>query len=168
MSDNPYATPETMTVTPERRAIWTKELKSGRVILIIVGIIQLLLGTLSLVNFKSDLEEQKKAEVAKMPGYYFDQQSFDAGFEEQKVLLYGLGSIPVLIGIYFFIMAALIFKFPVGVTLSSLIVFVITNAVTAYFDPTSIAKGIILKVIFLAILWKAFQSARTAKSALLA
>jgi hypothetical protein len=164
MSDNPYATPETMTMTPEKRAIWTKELKSARVILIIVGIIQLLLGTLSLVNFKSQLEEQKKAEIAKMPGYVFDQQSFDAGFEEQKVLLYGLGSIPVVIGIYFFTMAALIFKFPVGVTLSSLIVFVASHAVTVYFDPTSIAKGIILKIVFLAILWKAFQSARAAKA----
>jgi hypothetical protein len=162
MSDNPYVTPASTFVSPQSQAIRTKELKSARTVLIVVGIIQILLGAFHLTQTKSQMEEATRKELK--PGYVLDQEKFDEEFEKQKALQYGINSVPVVIGVFFLIMSALVFKFPVGATLSPLIVFVIVHAADAVVDPASIAKGIILKIIFLVVLWKAYQSAKKARA----
>lgn len=63
-------------------------------------------------------------------------------------------------------MAALVFKYPVGVTLGSLITFITIHIADIAMDPSSIAKGILLKIVFVVVLWKAYKSAKTAKAAM--
>lgn len=166
MSTDPYVTPASASVSlsPQKQAIWTKELKSARTILIVVGVLQILFGLFYLTQVKSQVEEASRKEIASSPGYVFDQQKFDEEFEKEKPMMYALASVPLVVGVFFLIMSALVFKFPVGVTLASLIVFVLVHLADAIYDPTAIARGIILKIIFLVVLWKAYQSAKKARA----
>jgi hypothetical protein len=167
--ENPYATPASYQTAEVQRkkAIWTKELKSARTVLIVVGVIQLLFGAFLLSQIRKSYDDAVKAEVAKQgPGFVVDKELADANFEEQKTFLYAMHSIPIAFAVFLFVMAALVFKFPVGVTLASLITFVVVHAADAIADPTALAKGIILKVIFIMVLWKAYKSARAAKAAM--
>lgn len=169
MPDNPYATPESMPrpVSPRNRIIWKRELRVARVILILIGLIQLGLGVYLVVRFKSSSEEASRAKVASMgPGYYFDQTKFEEEFEEVKVTAYARASIPALFGVYLLVMAALVFKFPVGATLSSVILCLLGHVADLFISQSAFYQGILIKILFIAILWKAFQSARTARAAL--
>lgn len=169
MSENPYATPTTFEPAEQQRrqAIWTKELKSARTVLIVIGCIQVLFGAFFLSKVRSSFDEAVAAEVQKQgPGYVVDRELADQAFEEQKTLLYVLNSLPLAFGVFLFVMAALVFKYPVGVTLGSLITFITIHIADIAMDPSSIAKGILLKIVFVVVLWKAYKSAKTAKAAM--
>lgn len=169
MSENPYAAPATAEPADlqRRQAIWTKELKSARTVLIIVGCIQVIFGAFFLSKVRSNFDEAVAAEVKKQgPEYVVDKELADAAFEEQKTLLYALNTLPLAFGIFLFVMAALVFKYPVGVTLASLLTFVTIHVADVVMDPAQIAKGILLKIIFVVVLWKAYKSARNAKAAM--
>ena len=109
------------------------------------------------------IDEAVAAEVkAQGPGFEVDRELANQAWEEQKVLMYSLQSIPIAFAVFLFVMAALVFKFPIGVTLGSLITYIVMMIVDGYFDPSQIYKGIILKLILISVLWKAYKSARTA------
>ena len=166
MSDNPYAAPSAPITSPKNEAIYTKELKSARNILIVVGIIQLLFGAFYISQARKTFDEQVAAEVKGMGAdYTVDKEKLDVAWEEQKSLWLGLCAVPVGLGVFFLVMAALVYRMPVGVTLTSLIVFVVAHLADAAFDPSSLLKGLILKIIFLSVLWKAWKSAKLAVAA---
>jgi uncharacterized membrane protein YqjE len=165
MSTNPYAAPESHSpvLSAKSRQIWTRELKSARTVLIVVGVIQLLFGIWHVSQSKRMFDEAVAAEVkAQGPGFEVDRELANQAWEEQKVLMYSLQSIPIAFAVFLFVMAALVFKFPIGVTLGSLITYIVMMIVDGYFDPSQIYKGIILKIILITVLWKAYKSARTA------
>jgi hypothetical protein len=167
MPDNPYAPPAVAVLPPAKQSIWTKELKSARTILIFVGVIQLIFGAFELTRIRSEFDKGIEAEVKERgPGFVVDRVKADELFEENKALIYGLGSFPLVLGVFFLVMAAIVFRFPVGVTLSSLIVYVVALVATAVVDPSQIAMGIPLKIIVIAVLAKAWKSARNARSLL--
>jgi len=169
MSDNPYAAPSTPIVSPQQQAIYTKELKSARMILIVVGVIQLLFGIFYATQARSTFDEAVQEEVKAMgPGYQVDQAKLEAAWEERKGIMYAASAVPLILAVFFFVMAAFVYRKPVGITLTSLIVFVTAHVADAVVEPSQIYKGILLKIIFIAILWKAYQSARSAKAALAA
>ena len=80
-------------------------------------------------------------------------------------MVYALYGVPLALGVFFLVMAMLVYRMPVGVTLSSLIVFIVAHVGDAVFEPSALLKGIILKVIFLMVLWKAWKSAKLAVAA---
>jgi hypothetical protein len=163
MDYNPYAPSAASVMAPEKRAIWTKELKSARTLLILVGVIQLLFGAYAFYTVRDQFDEAVRAQVAQQgPGYEVDQKAADQAFDDNKALVYGLTAVPVGLGVLFLILSVFVFRFPIGVTLTGLIVFVLAHLGDALVDPSSLLKGIILKVVFITGLWKAYQSARTA------
>jgi hypothetical protein len=169
MSDNPYATPAVAHLSPANQSVWNKELKSARTILIVVGVLQLIFGAFYLTQAREEFDKGLEAAVkARGPNLVVDRVEADRLFEENKGLVYGLGSFPLVLGVFFLVMAAIVSRFPVGVTLTSLIVFIVAHVATAVVDPSQIASGIVLKIIFIVILVKAYKSARTAKSLLAA
>jgi hypothetical protein len=167
MSENPYAAPSTPIVSPQKQAIYTKELKSARTILIVVGVIQLLFGIYFMTQVRKTFDEAAQAEVSAMgSGYQVDPVLLEQAWEERKVIMYAATAVPLLLAVFFFVMAALVYRKPVGITLTSLIVFIAAHVADAVMEPSQIYKGILLKIIFIAILWKAYQSAKTARAAL--
>jgi hypothetical protein len=62
-------------------------------------------------------------------------------------------------------MAALAFRLPVTATLSSVILYVTGHMAGVIISHNAFYQGILFKMLFLAMLWRAFQSARTAWAA---
>lgn len=167
MNENPYAAPTATIITPQQQAIYTKELKSARTILIIVGVIQVIFGIYYLTQVRETFDEAAAAEVKAMgPGYTLDPALLEQAWLDSKGKMYAASAVPLLLAVFFFVMAALVYKRPVGITLASLIVFVLAHVADAVVDPATIVKGILIKIIFVVILLKAYQSAKAAKAAL--
>jgi uncharacterized membrane protein YwzB len=165
MNFNPYSPPESTHLSPAKQALRTKELKSARIILIVVGVIQLLFAVYALYNIRSEFDKAVAAEVRSQgPGYVVDPELADAAFEENKATMYAANSVPLALGLVFLILSVFVYRYPVGVTLTGLILFILAHVGDAIVDPSQLFKGIILKVIFISILWKAYQSARSAKA----
>ena len=167
MNENPYAAPSATIITPQQQAIYTKELKSARTILIVVGVIQLIFGIFYMTQVRETFDEAAAAEAKAMgPGFTVDPALLEQAWEDSKGMMFAATAVPLLLGGFFFVMAALVYRRPVGITLASLIVYVLAHVADAVVDPTTIVKGILIKIIFVAILWKAYQSAKAAKAAL--
>jgi hypothetical protein len=167
--ESPYASPSSSlsALALQKQSIWTKELKSARTVLIVVGVIQLLFGAFMFSRVRDNYYNAVKKEVAKQgPEFVFDKELADQHFDTQKTLIYAMNAIPIAFGVFLFVMAALVFKFPVGVTLTSLIAFVLIHAADVVVDPPSLVKGLIMKIVFVVVLWKAFKSAQAAKAAM--
>jgi hypothetical protein len=159
MSHNRYASSSS---SPENclKPLRNVELKSARTLLIIVGVIQFLFGVWHVSQTRAQFDEAVDAEVRKQgAGFVVDRDLADLEFEKQKVVRYSLQGIPIALACFFFIMAGLVFKFPVGATLASLIVYVLFLIGDLLLDPSGIAQGIIPKIIFVALFWKAYRSA---------
>src|SRR5690242_8796375 len=71
-----------------------------------------------------------------------------------------LGGIPGGLGILFLLFAIWSYKQPKAAFISALIVFVIAHGASMYFDPSTIYKGIILKILVIVALVKGINDAR--------
>ena len=110
---------------------YDKSLKQARILLYIVAGLQLLVG---IIEFSS----AKGVEINQIAGV------IDGG-----------------IGIMFILFALWSYKKPATAFMTALILFIVIHVVSAIFDPTQIAKGIILKIIVIIGLIKAFNDARS-------
>jgi hypothetical protein len=80
--------------------------------------------------------------------------------EEGLVILgYCLQAIPVALGLLFIGFGLIVNRFPVPITIISLVLFVSFILLTAVLDPTTLIQGIVLKIIFIAGIFKAIQAA---------
>ena len=71
-----------------------------------------------------------------------------------------LGGIPIALGLLFLVYAFWSYKKPVVAFMTALVTFVAAHLITMIDDPTSIYKGIILKVLVVVALVKAYKDAR--------
>lgn len=124
---------------PDKRAEMTKELRSARNHLIIVGILMFL------------------ADVVLIQ--YLQREYF--GADVRKILF----CIDVLILGLFFALAYYVPRKPRLCLIAGLVLFWIIQVAGAYGDPKALfTKGIIVKVLFTMALWKGLQSASRAQS----
>jgi hypothetical protein len=65
----------------------------------------------------------------------------------------------VLIGIVFIVCGALVYTYPVPATITSLVLYVGAAAVYAVIDPSTLARGWIIKLLIVIGLFKAVQAA---------
>jgi hypothetical protein len=63
------------------------------------------------------------------------------------------------LGIVFIVCGLLVKRFPVPCTLIPLVLYVLSALATAAFDPTTLARGLIVKIVIVVALFKAVQAA---------
>ena len=71
-------------------------------------------------------------------------------------LVYGL---PAFLGLLFVVFGLIIKKFPVPITIISLVLYVLATAAFALLSPMTLAQGIIMKVIIIFALVRAIKAA---------
>jgi hypothetical protein len=76
-------------------------------------------------------------------------------------LVYGL---PALMGLLFVIFGVIIYRFPVFITVTSLVLYVLATAAFAYLAPETLAKGLIIKILIIFGLFRAIGAARAYQS----
>ncbi|MFK8038516.1 MAG: hypothetical protein AB8B74_09525 [Crocinitomicaceae bacterium] len=103
---------------------YSKKVKGARVVLIVLGVINMLVGI-----------------------YYY----FQPFMEIEGYITIGIGG--VFIGLYF-----LGIKKPMLALVSGLIIYLTIHILSAYIEPESIARGIVLKIIFVVLLVRGISS----------
>ncbi|MFO0944251.1 MAG: hypothetical protein U0930_26375 [Pirellulales bacterium] len=129
------------------------QLNSARWTMIVIGLLTLAINGFSFVTAEKQIDD----EIAKVrqPG---DQ--IDMGVRNQVVGLMKLvsGGAAALGGI-FIVLGVLVYKFPVPCTVAGLILYIVSTLGFAALDPSTLVRGIIIKIIIVFGLFKSVQSA---------
>lgn len=136
-------------------------LKTARGIMFFVGVLTLLINGGLLLGAESMVESEINQEVRKLQaqGMEFDPAEL-AKLKESAVRETQLVSGAAAgIGVIFCVLGALVYKIPVPATVLALVLYVGAAAVFGMLDPSTLAKGLIVKIIIVVALVKAVNSA---------
>jgi hypothetical protein len=135
-------------------------LGGARSILFVIGVLTLLLNGFLFANATSEVQEAFDKEIKGMgPGVVVDQAKLadlQQGAVRSVRVIYG-GAIAL--GVVFCVCGVLVTRYPVPVTVTSLVLYIGAAAVFGFLDPQSLARGIAGKAFVLFGLFKAVQAA---------
>jgi hypothetical protein len=138
-----------------------KELRSARVIFILIGVLTLIgfainIGTLEMqvdMAIKAEMKSQNLSESD------VDPQSVAAARQAIKRVAYLIIGGMAAMAVVYFVLAALVSRHPIPVTVSGLVIFLASAAIFAVIDPTTLVQGIIIKILIIIGLIKAVSAA---------
>jgi hypothetical protein len=135
-------------------------LNRARGILIAIGVLQLLAGIFMFFNVKNEARQAIEAERQKLqPGMVIDPEAA----KEAEETIIRVGQVvyggTIVLGFVFIVLGVVVYKAPVACTVTGLILYVAANAIFAVFDPVSLLRGIIVKVIIVVGMVKSIQAA---------
>lgn len=132
------------------------ELGKARRILLVVGVLTVLANIAGYLLAESLADTAIKVELAKQPGAMVDPAFREAVITATKVASVLVG----LLGGLFVVFGLIVQKFPVPITVASLVLYIGQVAVLAVLAPASLLNaGIFVKVIIVVALVKAVQAA---------
>jgi hypothetical protein len=119
----------------------------------VIGVLTILanLGVAMLSDSRID-EEAKKLQGQ---GMVVDQKAIEAAKRETQLTCAGFAAV----GVVFIVMGFFVNAYPVPITISALVLYLAGNAISAVMDPTTIAQGIIIKIIIIAGLVRSIKAA---------
>lgn len=140
-----------------------KKLTTARRILFFVGIVSILANLYYFVAAKDEVRKEIDKELAKQGGrqaLQFQQQGALKELEDHAVQVTKLAALIFIgVGVAFVLFGAMIYRYPVPITIMALILYIASNAVTAVFAPEMLASGAIIKIIIIVALAKSIQAA---------
>jgi len=164
-SSNPYSPPETPAAGTSgfkplgslAQAARGNELNQARNTLIVIGLLTLAFNGFMYYNAPHEVNQLLNAEVQKAGfGAMIDPQA------RQNILttLYALYGATAGLGLLFIFLGIIIKKFPVPITILSLVLYLAATALFACLEPMSLLQGIIVKVFIVLALVRAIRAAR--------
>jgi hypothetical protein len=138
----------------------SKQLGSARGILLFVGVLTVIVNGVFLYLAQKSVDEAIEAEIKKLPAGYVADPDKVAEVREQGLralrLFNGGGMV---LGVIFVACGLLVTRYPVPATVTGLVLYLGGNAVFMYLDPSTMARGLPMKVIIVIALFKAVQAA---------
>lgn len=136
-------------------------LKSARGILIAVGILTLVVNIGLGIFAKNLVDSEIKTELqgAAAQGMEIDQAALEEFRSSAIRSVWVAAGLWSLTGVVFIGLGIIVYKYPIPATVAGLVLYIGCFAVGAILDPSSIAKGIIIKIIIVAGLFKAMKAA---------
>jgi hypothetical protein len=130
-----------------------KELNQARGILIIIGLLTLIVNVLGLWSVPGQIQQLiKQQQIAPA-----DVEEFRQAVMISAYLIYGSAA---LLGLLFVVFGVIIKKFPVAITVTSLVLYILAMVGFGLLDPETLARGFIVKIIIIFALFRAIQAAR--------
>ncbi len=155
-TNNPYEPPAAQSLPALgslAQAARGNELRSAQRILFFIGVLTLAVNGFLLYNLPNEIELAiKQNQVAPEDVATFQHEATLSGY-----LIYGL---PVLLGCVFVIFGSIIKQYPVPITITSLVLYVLATAVFGLLAPETLVQGLILKAIIIFALIRAIKAAR--------
>jgi hypothetical protein len=143
------------------------QLQRARIILFIVGALTIVWNVIDIATIRSTFQNAVEKEIQKRGGpgvVQIDRRVLQQ--EEDKVFMFGcaVDGALILVGILFLIFGAIIYHFPVPVTITSLILYVLVTVAGMVLlslsdEPAPARSGIIVKILIIIALAKSIQSA---------
>jgi hypothetical protein len=153
---NPYKSPETEALKPLgslSQAARGKEIKQAQIILMVIGLLTIAVNGFFL--FSLPYEIKQAIQQNQIPPEQVEQVR--QAMTISGYLIYGS---PALLGIVFLVFGIIIKRFPVPITVTSLVLYLLATAAFALLDPMSLAQGFIMKIIIIFALFRAIKAAR--------
>jgi hypothetical protein len=155
-ANDPYKPPGAETLKPLgslAQAARGNELKQAQRILIAIGVLTMALNGFFLFNLPNEIQQAiQQNRIAPA-----DVEEMRQAMTIEGYLVYGL---PVLLGVLFVVFGLIIKQFPVPITITSLVLYILAMAAFGLLDPTTLIKGLIVKVIVILALFRAIKAAR--------
>jgi hypothetical protein len=127
-----------------------QQLKSARTTLIAIGVLSVVVNLIMMAllpdQVKKALEENGQGQ---------NQQALTIA----TGVAMAIQGCFLALGVVFIICGILVNRFPVVCTVSSLVLYVLAALATAALDPSTLAQGIVIKIIIVVALFKAVQAA---------
>ncbi|MGI9428430.1 MAG: hypothetical protein ACR2NM_07225, partial [Bythopirellula sp.] len=143
------------------QAARSKQLNSARTILIAIGILTVLVNGIFVFLAKQMVDDQFEQELSdlRQQGMVVDESKVEelrSGAIKATKLINGVG---LAIGVAFIVLGVNVKKYPVPMTITGLVLYLGSAAVFGLMDPTTLAKGFIIKILIIVGLFKAVQAA---------
>jgi hypothetical protein len=135
-----------------------KHLNTARNVLIAIGVLTILFNVFFLFQVPSQVRMELNQELARQR---IAGNAADRPQAEQLMLMvsYAVHGGTILLGVVFIVCGLLVKRFPVVVTILSLVLYVASVAVFGVLNPATIPMGLVFKIIVVICLVKAVQSA---------
>ena len=130
-----------------------QRLRSARFILIGIGILQIIVSLILISIIPSRVDEEIRE--LREQGHDVPRELRDQVIRTNRLL----NSIPLAAGITFVVFGLAVYAKPVPITIASVIIYVGCNALFIFLEPSTITRGIILKIIIVVALVRAVQTA---------
>lgn len=143
------------------QAARSKQLNSARTILLVIGVLSILANGVFVVMATKIVDDQFTKEVVELrrQGMIVDQVELKK-LKGEAVRATQLGNgFGLLIGIVFVALGCIVKKYPVPVTITGLVLYLASIAIFGLFDPSNLARGILIKILIVMGLVKAIQAA---------
>jgi uncharacterized membrane protein len=155
-ANDPYKPPDAQVLKPLgslSQAARANELKQAQRILIVVGVLTMALNGFLLYNLPNEIQKLiQQEQIAPADVEEFRQTAMIAGG-----LIYGAAA---LLGLLFVVFGVIIKQFPVPITVTSLVLYILAVVGFGILDPTTLASGFIIKIFIIFGLFRAIKAAR--------
>jgi hypothetical protein len=136
-----------------------KQLNQARWILIVLGCLYIIVNGVQMGMLRDAIRNEIQKQIRQNPGAIINQAAVQE-FEDQAYQIgMIIGAIAILVGVAFVVFGIIIKMYPVAVTITSLVLYLITIVGAALLNPQTLIAGIIIKVIIVVCLIKAIQAA---------
>lgn len=133
------------------------EIKQAQRILIVIGLLTLGVNGFMLYNLPQEV--QQVLAKNQIPGA--NPAEIRATLTMMGYLIYGGAAA---LGLLFVIFGVVIHRFPVAITVTSLVLYLLATAIFALLSPATLAAGIIVKLVIIYALFRAILAARAYSS----
>jgi len=165
MSDNPFESPHTSPAPAEStqpgltslaQSQRQKKLNLARGFIFFVGILTIAVNAYYALQAKSLVEAEVNKAVRNAGGFaQVDHAAVDDAVRFLQVVSWGF----VAVGVVYIVLGFLVKAYPVPITITALVLYIVGQLITAVFDPSMVFSGIILKVIIIVVLAQAISAA---------
>jgi hypothetical protein len=138
-----------------------KQLKVARYILLFVGILTVLVNVAQFAMIESQVDDliNKEVQGLHQRGMVEDQATVAKVRAQSVRFSQIIAGVAVALGVVFVVFGLVVNRFPVPITITSLVLYVGAAAVFGLIAPATLLQGIIVKVIIVIALAKSIQAA---------
>ena len=156
MEDNdPYKPPVAQTLEPLGRlaqAARGNELNGAQRILVVIGLLTMAVNGFLFYNLPNEIQQAiQQNQIAPEEVEQVRQTAMISGY-----LFYGL---PALLGLLFVVFGLIVKQFPLPITVTSLVLYVLATVAFGLLSPATLLQGIVVKVIIIIGLFRAIKAA---------
>ncbi|HTU21786.1 MAG TPA: hypothetical protein VMG10_27355 [Gemmataceae bacterium] len=137
-----------------------KKLKEARGILFVIGGLTILFNGIFLFMVPHFVGDALNQEISKQGGVNrVDPVLVEQARTEMLALNYTITGLFFGMGILFVVFGALVYRFPLAMTITSLVLYLLATLAMVLVNPAALASGAIVRIIFIVALAKSIRSA---------
>ncbi len=160
---DPYQAPQAVNDASQQplgslaQAARGKEIKQARWLLIAIGLLTLAANAFFIYNTPKEVDQV-------IVQQHIDPAQIEASRQFITWFCYAFYGGLALLGVLFFFFGLIIKSYPVPITITSLVLYILANVVVGLLNPMAVLSGILIKILIVVGLFKAVQAARAYES----